>query len=184
MLTSRLYVTLVGCASVAAVASVSAIGLCRHLSQEIPTRPKQVAATAVWRPTPSDSVPLTPHGDWVSCSGGGALTHCELTDAQGTREFEGAFQTLPEQQSISKAQLRPIASQDYSPWMWSARLGRMVPVIHLEDGTVLAPRESAAELRGYVARIRKFTARLGSVPVYAAEEQPRASMPEQDFAAR
>jgi hypothetical protein len=151
-----------------------AVGVCTSRAGQTPPRPQQVSDAAVWRPTPSDSVPFAPHGDWVSCAGAGMTTHCVLTDAEGKREYEGVFQTVPDRRPITAAELQPITSEAYSPWMWSARENRMVPIIHLEDGTVLTPRESVAELRSYVEKIRRFTTQLRPAPVYAAETKPRA----------
>jgi hypothetical protein len=185
MMTARTYVILVGCTSAAAVMAVVAVCLCNQVAWSTPHRPKQVAPQAVWRPTPSESsVALAPHGDWIHCSGEGETAHCVLTDAQGKPEYEGAFQTLPDPRPISPSELHPVASDLLSPWMWSPHLGKMVPVIHLADGAVLAPRESAGDLRSYVARLERFTQSLRPVPVYAAEDQPRASAPASDVASR
>jgi hypothetical protein len=166
-MTTRIYFSVISAISGIAVTAAICLAAARISSQSTPQRPQQLAATAVWRPTPSDQLRLTPHGDWIDCRQDGRQAHCLVTDAKGQPEFDGVFSTLPQDKPLESAQLVPVTSEAIAPWMWSSHAGRLVPMIHLEDGTVLAPSESVPDVQGYVERMLKFSAHLKPVPLYA-----------------
>ncbi len=174
-MSTKLYISIVAGVSCLVVLVVALVAGLRQLAQTSPARPAGLSTQAVWRPTPTETVALFPHGDWVSCWNAGARDHCRLTDATGRSEFDGEFIPVPGGSAVPNARLKPIDSQTISPWMWSRHEGRFVPVIHLEDGTVLAPVASASDLRGYVERVLKFSPRLKPIPIYAQYYHPAGS---------
>ena len=133
-------------------------------SEERPARPTRMPVNAVWRPTPSENVTLWPHGDWVNCWDEGTRDHCMLTNAAGEMEYQGDFLSVPGKGPVPNGRLRPVTSDTISPWMWSKHANRLVPIVQMEDGTVLTPAESLEDLRGYVERMQKFSERRTQVP--------------------
>ncbi len=158
-MTTRLYMCILVGVSAVFVLCVALLAGLKMSSEKRPARPAQMPTDAVWRPTPSEGVVLWPHGDWVSCRDEGLRDHCVLTNAAGEVEYDGEFVPLPGEATVPNARLRPVTSDTISPWMWSQHANRLVPILEMEDGTVLTPAESVDDLRAYVERVQKFSAR-------------------------
>jgi hypothetical protein len=165
-MTSKLYLCILTGISGSIVFCVALIACLKVLSQQQPHRPARLPATAVWRPTPSEELLLRPHGDWVTCRNQSSSIRCVLTDAVGSIEYDGSFAPFPASAVLSDDRLVPVTSDTLSPWVWSNHANRFVPIIQVEDGTVLTPDESAGDLRAYIERIQKVSSGLKQVPVY------------------
>jgi hypothetical protein len=167
-MTTKLYMCILASVCAGFALCVALLTGLKMSSEKTPARPTRMPTSAVWRPTPSESVVLWPHGDWVNCRDEGTRDHCTLTDATGETEYDGYFVPLPGDGSVAvpNGRLRPVTSDTISPWMWSKHANRLVPIVQMEDGTVLTPAESVEDLRAYVERMQKLTARPIQVPVY------------------
>ena len=165
-MTTRLYIATLSTISIGLALFAAVLVGIQHF-RVMPDRPTKLPQTAVWRPTVSDGVQILPHGDWVACWEARGHDHCMVTDAKGSPEYDGDFVSTPEHDPVPSARLIPTVSDTVSPWMWSNHAGRLVPLIHLADGTVITPVESVEDLRSYVASVRKFSARLKELPDWA-----------------
>jgi hypothetical protein len=101
-----------------------------------PKRPSDMPANAVWvepPPAPFDS----PRGYWLGCWEDQA-TRCRLTDLKGTTLFEDIFRPYGNAaKTVSETDLR--LKKLYTTEVLLFLDGEEVPVVHLEDGTVLIP---------------------------------------------
>ena len=169
-MTNRLYFRILIGVSTCFVLYVASVAVLRMLAQQPPTRPARLPDNAVWRKTPSEEVQLSPHGDWIACWQAAAHDHCTLTDARGQVEFESEFDPISQDpalkdQPLSNARLHPVTSDTITPWMWSESAHALVPMIQMEDGSVLAPTGSGSDIRGYVHRMENTT-EVARVPLY------------------
>ena len=178
-LSTRLYTYILCGISAAFVLCVVIVAGLKFFSSWQPSRPHNLPGNAAWRPTSPEQVRLWPHGDWVSCRKEGVQDHCLLASVSGELEYEGSFLSLPGGKALDDARLQPIASESILPWMWSRHAGRLVPILQMEDGTILAPVESADDLRSYVERVQKFSSEAAPLPVYLEESRkdPTHSQP-------
>lgn len=165
-MTTKLYMRILVCVCAGFVLCVALLADLKMSSDQPPARPARMPTDAVWRPTPSESVALWPHGDWVDCWDEGTRDHCVLSNATGEIEYDGDFVPLPGEGPVPNARLRPVTSDTITPWMWSKHANRLVPMMQMEDGTVLTPAGSLEDLRAYVERMQKISARRIRVPAY------------------
>ncbi len=170
-MTNRLYLRILIGLSTCCVLYVGSVAVLRILADQRPARPARLAETAIWRPTPSEEVQLSPHGDWIACWRATAHDHCVLTDAHGQVEFESDFDPVSQDpalkdQPLPDARLRPVVSDTITPWMWSTQANRLVPMIQMEDGSVLAPVGSGSDIRSYVKRMEDGNTQVARVPAY------------------
>lgn len=178
-MTTKLYIGIVVGMSALCALCVLLVACLRLRALHSPDRPAKLSASAVWRPTPTESIRLFPHGDWIDCRQEGKWDRCILTDASGNLEYEGKFIPIPENAPMPEVRLLPTDSDTISPWMWSNHANRLVPMIHLENETVLVPAESVSDLRSYIERMQKFEANSTTLPLYLRYHPAASSMANQ-----
>jgi hypothetical protein len=90
-------------------------------------------------------------GNWVACTLDSAnnTNWCRVTDAHGSVVFEGAYLPLPGSEPIPAAKLRIANVNPRRMWVLGPSERLPVPVIALEDGTLLVP---ASDREALIAR--------------------------------
>ncbi len=103
----------------------------------IPSRPKEVAANAVFLWAPHIGFPGPRRGWWLSCWDNAGHNRCKLSDVDGNTEYEGEFVPYGEKGSLPADQLKidPEKTSDNKVWIGSA----LVPLVFLQNGKVLIP---------------------------------------------
>jgi hypothetical protein len=125
--------------AVAVIAALLIIGLVGAYwwAGQIPSRPKGVAANAVFLWAPHVGFPGPRRGWWLSCSEDVGHNRCKLCDVDGNTEYEGEFVPYGDKGSVPTDQLKidPEKTRDNKVWIGSA----LVPLVCLENGEVLIP---------------------------------------------
>jgi hypothetical protein len=104
---------------------------------QIPSRPKGVAANAVFLWAPHVGLPGARRGWWLSCWDDAGHDRCKLSDVHGNTEYEGEFVQYGNEGSVPADQLNidPEKTSDNKVWVGSA----LVPLVFLQNGKVLIP---------------------------------------------
>jgi hypothetical protein len=118
-------------------------------ANSIPSRPKDLPVAAVWVPAPPAPLDFSPRGYWLACwlNKSQNQDYCKVTDYKGTSDFEGDFSPVAGSNPIPDNDLHLKKVETGSLWAWSEQDQRTVPVVHLDDGTILVPMRNLAELR-------------------------------------
>jgi hypothetical protein len=103
----------------------------------VPSRPKGVAANAVFLWAPHVGFPGPRRGWWLSCWENAGHNRCKLSDVDGNAEYEGEFVPYGDKGSLPTNQLKIDAEKtsEHKVWIGSA----LVPLVCLENGEVLIP---------------------------------------------
>jgi hypothetical protein len=113
----------------------------------VPARPKNFPAAAIWVPAPPAPLDFSPRGYWLACWLDAArnVDRCKLTDYKGNPKFEADYSpvTGPNPVLEDRLHLRAAGPED----LWAVAGQELVPVAHLEDGTVLVPAQDLPQLR-------------------------------------
>ena len=117
-------------------------------ANSVPSRPKTLPATAIWIPAPPAPLDFSPRGYWLACwlDGTRNVDRCKLTDYRGRNpKFEADYSpvTGPNPVPEDRLHLRAADPED----LWAVAGQELVPVAHLENGTVLVPTRDLSELR-------------------------------------
>lgn len=116
-------------------------------ANSVPSRPKTLPVTAIWIPAPPAPLDFSPRGYWLACllDTTRNVNLCELTDYKGNPSFEADYSPVVGHNPVSedRLQLRPMSSED----LWVSAGQKLVPIAHLQDGTVLVPTEDLPLLR-------------------------------------
>lgn len=109
----------------------------------IPSRPKGVAANAVFLWAPHVGFPGPRRGWWLSCSEDAGHNRCKLSDVDGNTEYEGEFVPYGDKGPVPADQLKinPEKTRDNKVWIGSA----LVPLVFLQNGKVLIPASKYEE---------------------------------------
>ena len=137
--------------AVVVVAVVVAVIARLHWAASTPSRPKDLPATAIWIPAPPAPLDFSPRGYWLACWLDIArnVDRCELTDYKGKSSFEADYSPVSGANPVPEARLHlgSMTSED----LWAPAGQKLVPVAHLQDGTVLVPTEDLPQLRQHLA---------------------------------
>jgi len=138
------------------VATLGAVVARIQWANSVPSRPKTLPATAIWVPAPPAPLDFSPRGYWLACWLDGArnVDQCELTDYKGKEVtyFKGdsGFEPTdyspvsgPDPVPEARLHLRSMTSEE----LWAPAGQGLVPIAHLQDGTVLVPTADLAQLR-------------------------------------
>jgi hypothetical protein len=143
---------------VAGIAAVLAVGITAIVggywwSNSIPSRPLAVPANAVFFRAPATGAPGAPRGQWLACWEGGGKDRCRVSAKNGDTEFEDDFAPYPRGAAVPNGQLRiDVRQRSKTQLTW---LGNgWVPLIQLEDGTLLIPESRYEEGMRIIERER------------------------------
>jgi hypothetical protein len=131
---------------IAIIAVLGALVARVQWANSVPSRPKTLPATAVWVPAPPAPLDCAPRGYWLACWLNDDLNqdYCKVTDYSGRIDFEGEFSPVVGSNPIPDSGLHLKKVED---WAWSEQGQRTVPVVHLDNGTILVPTRNLAEMR-------------------------------------
>lgn len=120
-------------------------------ANSVPARPGTMPATAIWIPAPPAPLDFSPRGYWLACWLDTArnVNQCELADYKGKVSFEDDYSPLTGSHPVPEVRLhlRSVSSED----LWAPAGQELVPIAHLQDGTVLVPIREVSQLRGRYA---------------------------------
>ena len=115
-------------------------------ANSVPSRPKDLPATAIWVPAPPAPLDFSPRGYWLACWLDAArnVNRCELADYKGSPSFEADYSPItgPNPVKEDRLHLRSVSSEE----LWAPGQ-ELVPIAHLRDGTVLVPSRNLPQLR-------------------------------------
>lgn len=135
------------------VAVLGAVVARIHWANSVPSRPMTLPATAIWVPAPPAPLDFSPRGYWLACwlDTIRNANRCELTDYRGIPSFEANYSPVTGPNPVAEDRLHFISVS--SEELWAPAGQRLVPIVHLQDGTVLVPTENLSQLREhYVAK--------------------------------
>jgi hypothetical protein len=112
-----------------------------------PKRPKNLPINATWVPGPNEGFALSKRGVWIGCWVDGEQNRCLVTDYNGAPEYEGQFLPFSGIGPVSEGRLHLRSRNTMELWAWLDNGNKSVPVVHLDDGTVLLPVEGYQELK-------------------------------------
>lgn len=112
-------------------------------SSTVPSKPKEVAADAVFLWAPHVGSPGPRRGWWLSCWERAGHNGCKLSDVDGNTEYEGEFVPYRDKGTLPADQLKidPEKTMDDKVWIGSA----LVPLVVLQNGKVLIPASKYEE---------------------------------------
>jgi hypothetical protein len=119
-----------------------------------PSAPTNMPQSSIWFPAPPSPLDFSPRGVWVACwfDKVRESDHCRLEDAKGHLVFDEDFTPVSTNVPVPDERLHLKKVDTMSLWTWVQRDERNVPVIRLEDGTILVPTRNLADLKGRYVR--------------------------------
>lgn len=125
-----------------------------------PRRPSNVSPNAVFLWAGHLGLPAPKHGTWIECWAEELNNRCRLTNMDGTRLYEGEFAPSEGKEPIPAIDLRIKAEPTSDTTHWVRLNGmRGAPLVFLENGNVLIPREAYAEGAAKLERLRRLQGR-------------------------
>ncbi|NYF89501.1 hypothetical protein HDF08_001568 [Edaphobacter lichenicola] len=118
-----------------------------------PSHPKNLPTNAVWLRPPTVVFDFTRRGNWVGCSVESQNNRCVVTDARGNVEYDDLFLPIEGIGPVRKERLIYSVRNSGCLWVYLNLGKKNVPVIHLQDGTVLLPLEGYNELKNWLEKI-------------------------------
>lgn len=133
----------------AVLAVVACLGVSLMWAAHTPSKPKDMPATSVWVPGPNAPLDFPPRGVWIGCwlEKTRNVNRCKVADYKGQVEFEEDFVSVTASGSIPDAELKLKQIGTMELWTWVEEHKREVPVIRLQNGTVLVPKRDVDALR-------------------------------------
>jgi hypothetical protein len=122
-------------------------------SHSTPRRPTNLSANAIWIPAPPVVLDLARSGNWLGCSVEGLHNRCLVTRSDGTVVYDGLFLPSEAIGPIPEERLRYSVKNTMYLWVYLNQSHTNVPVIHLQDGTVLLPVNGYDELKAWLERV-------------------------------
>jgi hypothetical protein len=109
----------------------------------IPKRPANISASGVFFERGAVPFELSVHGEWLDCwlEVHTNTDQCRLTDEKGAPEFEGTFVPYESKAVVPEPELRVDTTKTGHLWMG------VIPVIFLQNGTILLPQSDYAKAR-------------------------------------
>jgi len=109
-------------------------------STKTPRRPASVAKNAVFLWAPHVGLPAPRRGWWLSCRYDGGHDYCTLSDMHGNTEYDGEFTTYRTETAELGKQLIIDPDRTTEQKIWVGE--KLVPLVYLQNGTILIPREN------------------------------------------
>ncbi len=133
---------------IAIVAVLGAIAARLQWAASVPSRPKDLPATAIWIPAPPAPLDFSPRGYWLACWLDAArnVDRCELTDYKGHPNSEADYSPVVGPNPVPEARIH-LKSVNSTTELWTNVDGDVFLIVYLQDGTVLVPTENLAQLR-------------------------------------
>jgi hypothetical protein len=128
-----------------AAAVLAAIVGAYRWSNTPPKRPKGVSADAAFLWTGHLGLPAPRHGTWIECwaDTGSSIDKCKLTEMDGTLEYEGTFLADTGKNLVPQPELKILSEQtSQSTDLWVRVKQHLVPIVFLQNGTVLIPKDA------------------------------------------
>jgi hypothetical protein len=124
-----------------------------HWAASAPSRPNGMPENAIWVPAPLSPLDLSRRGVWLGCrlDRSKNVNRCKLTDYAGSTELDEDFLPVTGAAAVGADRLHLKKVGTMELWTWSERDHRSVPIVHLEDGTILVPSRNLTELRARYA---------------------------------
>jgi len=107
------------------------------LAGQIPSRPRGVAANAVFLWAPHVGLPAPRRGWWLACWEDAAHNRCKLSGIDGDLEYEGEFIPYGQKGPVPANQLKIDSEKTTEHHVWVGQAS--VPLVYLENGQVLIP---------------------------------------------
>ncbi len=110
---------------------------------QIPSRPRGVAANAVFLWAPHVGFPGHRRGWWLACWEDAAHNRCKLSGIDGDLKYEGEFIPYGQKGPVPADQLKidPEKTTEHHVWVGQAS----VPLVYLDNGKVLIPASKYEE---------------------------------------
>jgi hypothetical protein len=118
-----------------------------------PSLPENMPRTSMWVPGPVIPWDLSPRGFWLGCwiDKARGTVHCRTTDFRGGISFEDDYLPANRNTPVSADMLRLAAVREMD-WHWVDKEANAVPIVHLQDGTILVPARDFEEVREKLLR--------------------------------
>lgn len=119
-----------------------------------PSLPEDMPPTSIWVPAPVIPWELSPRGWWLGCwiDRERGTAHCRTTDFIGGIKFEDDYLPANRNTPVNADMLRVVPFHGEMDWEWVQQEGDVVPIVHLQNGTILVPARDFEELRERVLR--------------------------------
>jgi RHS repeat-associated protein len=112
---------------------------------KVPPKPAWMPSSSVWISGPHTALEFTRIGEWVGCSTiSKGAARCWFTDYKGAVLFEGEFIPVTGG-GLQRLQIKQGELPDFRFFAKERNTG--IRIIRLDDGTILAPVEDAAEFK-------------------------------------
>jgi hypothetical protein len=125
-----------------------------------PSRPKDIPSNSAFIMSPSGGfiLPLPKHGDWLYCwlDQERQVDRCRMTDTHGGLEYEGRFLPSDGSGSVPEADLQIDAKGTGPRLRWTYFRNRIMPIIHLRNGTILIPAEAAEAAKEQLKFLQEY----------------------------
>lgn len=112
-------------------------------TSRVPSRPPEVRADAVFLWAPAVGLPAPRRGDWLACWEENGETLCQLSDIDGSMEYEGEFIPYTHKGPIPTGELRIDLMKTRRNKVWVGKA--LVPLVCLENGDILIPASKYEE---------------------------------------
>jgi hypothetical protein len=123
-----------------------------------PRRPLGVSSNAVFLWAGHLGLPAPKHGTWLECWTDSTVgeNRCRLTEMDGTRSFEGAFLANRGNSPVPQSDLHVLTEQtSQSVDLWVRVNTQLVPLVFLQNGTVLIPSDAYQEGMAKLEHLRE-----------------------------
>lgn len=123
-----------------------------------PRRPQGVSSDAVFLWAGHLGLPAPKHGTWLECWTDSKVgeNRCRLTEMNGARSFESDFRANTGISPVPQSDLHIVSEQtSQSVDLWVRVNTQLVPLVFLENGTVLIPSGAYQEGMGKLERLRE-----------------------------
>jgi len=137
-------------AAVGITVGAALLSACLSGAPVSPPRPKSMPLNAIWMPGPNAPLDRTPRGVWLACwlNQAKSINRCKVADYKGSVQFEEDFLPVAGVAPVPSELLRPQPVGTMELWTWVEKDKRDVPVVRLENGTILVPARDLEVLRG------------------------------------
>lgn len=122
-------------------------------SHSTPRRPRDMPMNAIWIPVPPVVSDFSRSGNWLGCHVEGQSNRCLVTKSDGTVQYDGLFLPSEGIGPIPEERLRYNIKNTMYLWVYLNQCHTNVPVVHLQDGTVLLPEVGYQELKTWLDKV-------------------------------
>jgi hypothetical protein len=135
------------------LAVVGVFGLRLLWASRTPSRAPVMPEQSMWMPGPRAPLDLSARGVWVGCwlDQARLVDRCRVADYRGNIQFDEESVPLAGSPPVADTNLRLKRVGTMKLWTWVETERRQVPVVRLENGTVLVPTRDARVLQSRFA---------------------------------